>query len=134
MRARDRGGQSGKESEKMERKKRWDQTKRYKDLKKSLIADLEAAGINRLPFSELVEQYMAFWVQLQDLDADITARGVQVPYVNGRQTGVTDNKSVSAKIRVSAQMNDILKNLGYSDRAKRAGAQAGADGGEDDVL
>lgn len=109
-------------------------TNRYKNLRQALIDDLENAGINRLPYTDMVEQYMDLWVQLQLLNSDIAERGVQIPYQNGStQKGVTDNKSMNAAIRVGARMDDILATLGYKDRAKKQSALTSG-GGEDDEL
>ena len=102
-------------------------TKQYRNLKRSMIQDLENAGLNR------VCQYMAFWVQLQMLNADIEERGICVEYQNGNnQMGVTDNKSVAAAVRVNARMESILASLGYKARALKSGASAAS--GEDDEL
>ena len=45
-------------------KNNWNRTKAYQDLKRSLLEDLNAAGMERLPFTDLVEQYMSLWCQL----------------------------------------------------------------------
>lgn len=110
----------------------WTKTKRYRDLKKALLSDLRADGRERLPYTEQVEQYMAFWCQLQMLNADIAERGVNVEYQNGKnQNGTTDNKSVATAVRVNARMEAILAALGYKDKNIKLGAAAS---GEDDEL
>mgnify|MGYP000074324235 FL=1 len=110
----------------------WTKTKRYRDLKKALLSDLRADGRERLPYTEQVEQYMAFWCQLQMLNADIAERGVNVEYQNGKnQNGTTDNKSVATAVRVNARMEAILAALGYKDKNIKPGA---ALSGEDDEL
>lgn len=108
---------------------------RYKNLKTALTDDLKAAGMNRLPYTDMVEQYMDLWLQLQLLNEDVIQRGVQIPYRNGsNQEGVTDNKSVNIAIRVGARMDNILTSLGYKERAKRQTAMTPDAGGEDDEL
>lgn len=114
-------------------KKDWTKTKQYRNLKRSMIQDLENAGLNKEPYLDMVHQYMAFWVQLQMLNEDIEERGVCVEYQNGNnQMGVTDNKSVAVAIRVNARMESILASLGYKARAAKSGAAAAS--GEDDEL
>lgn len=111
----------------------WAKTKQYRNLKRSMIQDLENAGLNREPYLDMVSQYMAFWVQLQMLNQDINERGICVEYQNGNnQMGVTDNKSVAAAVRVNARMESILASLGYKARALKSGASAAS--GEDDEL
>lgn len=110
----------------------WTKTKRYRDLRNALLSDLRADGRERLPYTELVEQYMTFWIQLQMLNADIAERGVNVEYQNGKnQNGTTDNKSVATAVRVNARMEAILAALGYKDKNIKPGA---ALSGEDDEL
>lgn len=114
-------------------KKDWTKTKQYRNLKRSMIRDLENAGLDREPYLDMVSQYMAFWVQLQMLNTDIEERGICVEYQNGNnQMGVTDNKSVAAAVRVNARMESILAALGYKARAAKSGATAAS--GEDDEL
>lgn len=114
-------------------KKDWTKTKQYRNLKRSMILDLENAGLNKEPYLDMVHQYMAFWVQLQMLNEDIEERGICVEYQNGNnQMGVTDNKSVAAAVRVNARMESILATLGYKARAAKSGATATS--GEDDEL
>ena len=106
-------------------KNNWTRTKAYQDLKRSLLEELNAAGMERLPFTDLVEQYMSLWCQLQMLNQDVEERGVYIEYQNGSsQKGITDNKSLGAAIRVGDRMDDILTTLGYKARAARAGASA----------
>lgn len=115
--------------------KDWRRKKPYKQLKKALIEDLERAGINRLPYTDMVDQYMELWVQLKQLNEDVAERGVQIQYQNGeKQKGVTDNKSLGAAIRIGARMDDILGRLGYTERARKASAAAASGGDEDDEL
>lgn len=114
-------------------KKNWARTSRYKELKDALLQDLQVKNLYRLPYTDLVDQYMSMWCQLQMLYADINDRGVYTEYQNGRnQNGTTDNKSVGAAIRLGARMDDILETLGYKDRAKKS--EAAACSGEDDEL
>lgn len=114
-------------------KNKWARSKAYRELKQALLSDLEAAGTKRLPFTDLVDQYMSLWCQLQMLNHDVEERGVQIEYQNGStQKGITDNKSLNAAIRVGARMDDILNTLGYKARAAKAGEAAASD--EYDVL
>lgn len=110
-------------------------TKRYKELKKAMTADLEKAGICRPPYTEWLEDYLALWVEKCLLEEDVAQRGVKVPYQNGAtQKGMTENKSIGAKVLVLRQMSDILNRLGYQETARKKAAQAPQNGGEDDEL
>lgn len=109
----------------------WDRTKRYADLKKSLMDYLESKGMKQLPYTELVEQYMEMWCLLQMAMADLRERGIYVEYQNGSQSGISENKSVTTTIRISQQMNRILEILGLREIIKKAEQEPG---GEDDAL
>lgn len=103
-------------------------SKAYRELRQSLLEDLRVAGLERLPYTDLVGQYMTLWVQLQQLNQDVAERGVYIEYQNGStQKGITDNKSLSSALRVGARMDDILKALGYMNQASRAGASSGSE-------
>jgi phage terminase small subunit len=89
------------------------QTKKYREIKQDLLAQLEKKFISRKHYEDLVEDYMAFWVIKEQLQEDIDERGVVVTYNNGGgQSGSKKNDSVSEKIKVTVQMSKILDDLG----------------------
>ena len=94
-------------------------TKKYKELKKSLLDQLEDNGNSTKYFIDLVELYMSLWVVCQKLIADIDTRGVQVMYQNGKdQWGYKKNDSVNELSKTNAQMLKILVQLGIKATAK----------------
>lgn len=110
----------------------FEKTADYKRLKKDLLDDLEARGLVGTQYSSKVDEYMQLWSILQMLTEDVAIRGVVVEYSNGAtQKGVTDNKSLSAATRVSAQMLNIWTALGFKEQATSSKPQTG---GEDDEL
>lgn len=114
------------------KKKKWQNTAGYKDLKKDMLDDLEVRGLVGKQYSDKVEEYMRLWIWLQMLNEDITERGVFIEYQNGaNQSGTTDNKSLSIATRVSAQMLAIWTALGFKEQAVKSKVGAG---GEDDEL
>jgi len=116
----------------MAKKKKWESTKAYKELKQEMLDDLEARGLISRPYIDKVEEYMELWVQLKMLNEDIRDRGVSIEYKNGEnQHGTTDNKSLGIAIRVSSQMLNIFSALGFREQAVKAKADFG---GEEDEL
>ena len=108
--------------------KNWRQTKAYRDLRRSLLDNLEARGLAEQAYTDKVEEYMDFWVQRQKLEADITARGISV--LDEKRGMMVENRSVSLCVQVSRQMLAIFSALGLKDDACAASPQ----GGEDDEL
>lgn len=114
--------------------KDWSRTQDYKNLKKDMLDDLDARGLLGFQFRDKVDEYMSLWCVLQQLKADIMEHGVTLSYKNGaNQYGVTDNKSVAAITRVSAQMLQIWTALGFRSQATAASAPPAQDAGEDEL-
>ena len=87
-------------------------TKKYKELKRSLLQQLEESKNNTTYFVDLVEAYMQLWVICQKLNDDINERGVQIMYQNGQnQWGYKKNDSVNELSKTNAQMLKILTQL-----------------------
>lgn len=87
-------------------------TKKYKELKRSLLQQLEESKNNTTYFIDLVEAYMQLWIICQKLIDDIDARGVQIMYQNGQnQWGYKKNDSVNELSKTNAQMLKILTQL-----------------------
>lgn len=105
----------------------WRKTKRYAELKASMLNDLEARGLLGETYTDKVEEYMAFWCRRQELCADVAERGLTVIDDRGR---LSENRSVSLEIQVSRQMLAIWTALGFKDSA----AKVDAPGGFDDEL
>ncbi len=123
------------EKEQKSKPKSWKRTAAYKELETDLLQGLRDAGMDQPRYRDLVEEYMICWIQVKELDEDIKERGTWVPYKNGSQTGMTENKSLGTKIRLLKTMDDIFRRLGYQDEARnRRSTAAMTSDGEDDEL
>ena len=92
--------------------KDYKKTKAYRELKKSLIEQLEENGNKKDFFLDLVNDYMSLWVIKNQLMDDIEERGVAVKYNNGGgQFGVKKNENVGELLKVNTQMLKILTQL-----------------------
>ncbi len=93
--------------------KKYLESDKYSEIKADLLDQLERNGTLGKYYTDLVDDYMSFWVDKQLLTDDIQSRGVNVTYNNGGgQTGKKRNDSISDKIKVSVQMLNILNALG----------------------
>ena len=100
---------------------------RYQEIKKDLLSRLKRNGTVGQYYTDLVNDYMSFWVDKQLLTDDIQERGVVVAYNNGGgQSGTKRNDSIADKIKVNAQMLNILNALGIK-------PAQGGDGEDDDL-
>lgn len=109
----------------------YEKTSDYKQLREDLLEDLQARGLVSQPYVDKVNEYMSLWCLEKMLAEDIAERGVYVEYQNGaNQKGTTDNKSVEKIARISSQMLNIWRALGFQDQALNAKPS----GGDDDAL
>ena len=107
--------------------KKYLESEKYDEIRRDLLDQLERNGTCGKYYTDLVEDYMSFWVDKQLLNDDIQARGVVVTYNNGGgQSGKKRNDSIADKIKVNVQMLNILNALGIK--------PAPADGDDDDPL
>lgn len=109
--------------------KAWKNTKAYKTLRKSMLDNLSARGLVEDVYTDKVEEYMHFWVQRQNLEADIADRGITV--MDEKRGMMVENRSVSLAVQVSRQMLAIWTALGLKDDACSPDR---ARGGDDDEL
>lgn len=93
----------------------WKQTKAYKQLRQSMLDNLDARGLVEEAYRDKVEEYMDFWVQRQKLETDIAARGITV--LDEKRGMMVENRSVSLAVQVSRQMLAIFKALGLQEDA-----------------
>lgn len=112
----------------MGEERNWKKTKTYRDLRKSLMDNLEARGLVEKAYTDKVEEYMDFWVQRQKLEADIARRGVTI--LDEKRGMPVENRSVSLAVQVSRQMLAIFAALGLKEDACSASHQ----GDDDDEL
>ena len=107
--------------------KKYPESEKYDEIRRDLLDQLERNGTCGKYYTDLVEDYMSFWVDKQLVTDDIQARGVVVTYNNGGgQSGKKRNDSIADKIKVNVQMLNILNALGIK--------PAPADGDDDDPL
>ena len=107
--------------------KKYMESEKYDEIRRDLLDQLERNGTCGKYYTDLVDDYMSFWVDKQLLTDDIQARGVVVTYNNGGgQSGKKRNDSIADKIKVNVQMLNILNALGIK--------PAQADGDDDDPL
>ncbi len=100
--------------EKIERDKRFkSRAKKRKEIKDSLLEQLEDKELIEPHFTDLVEDYMALWDIKSELIHDIKIKGVSVMYQNGaNQFGYKKNDSVPELTKVNGQMLKLLNELG----------------------
>lgn len=90
-------------------------SKKYKEIKNSLLETLEKTN-NKTPyFVNLVEDYMSFFETKEQAKAEIEDKGVMVEYQNGKnQNGYKKNDMIEVILKVNAQMIKILDKLGIN--------------------
>lgn len=90
-------------------------TKKYKDIKKSLLDILEKSNNDTPYFENLIEDYMALYETKEKAKAEIEDKGVMVKYQNGKnQSGYKKNDMIEVSLKVNAQMIKILDKLGIN--------------------
>ena len=95
-----------------------------KELKKSLMDNLDARGLVETVYRDKVNEYIDLWQRRQELKADIEDRGITVLDDKGREC---ENRSVSLEIQTSRQMLAIYTALGFKEIASKASYTAGED-------
>lgn len=125
--------QSPKKKKTLSSAKKFKASKEFKAIRKDLMDDLNTRGLLGAHYEDKVNEYMRLWCHLQMLAEDIDTRGVFIEYSNGAtQRGTTENKSLSAEVRVSGQMLSIWNALGFKDAALNNGSTVNPTGGEED--
>ena len=104
----------------------------YREIRDNMRDSLETRGLIGAHYTDKVDEYMRLWCHLQMLQDDVDERGVFVTYSNGAtQKGTTENKSLTAEVRVSGQMLSIWTALGFKDIPEGGMSRGGE---EDDEL
>lgn len=91
---------------------------RRKSLRQELLANLEARGLTEQIYRDRVADYLQLKRTRDELEKDIKERGVTV--MDAKRGLPVENCSVSARIRVAAQMDRIFKALGFQDLAAKS--------------
>lgn len=94
-------------------------------LRKSMEASLAARGRTEQIYSDMVGDYLELWWTRAELEADIRERGVTV--MDEKRGLPVENCSVSARVRVSAQMGKMYKAMGFQELAVKNQAPDGED-------
>ena len=90
-------------------------TARYRSVKENLSDELKRNGVLGKTYSDLIEDYMDFWITKQLLVKDIMERGTLIKYNNGGgQIGWKKNDSIEQLVKVNTQMLKLLDALGLS--------------------
>lgn len=90
-------------------------SKKYREIKNSLLETLEKSNNNTPYFVNLVEDYMSFYETKEQAKAEIEEKGVMVEYQNGKnQSGYKKNDMIEVILKVNAQMIKILDKLGIN--------------------
>lgn len=101
---------------------RWENTKRYREMRRGLLDNLESRGLIEPMYRGLVDEYMTLWVQQQQLRADVEEHGVTV---KDEKRGMNvENRSVSLGVMVSRQMLQIYTALGFKEISGAGAAPA----------
>ena len=98
---------------------KWENTRAFRAVKKSLLDSLEARGLTEPVFQDKAEEYLALWIQFQQLKADVRENGVA--QYDERKKRIAENRSVALGVQVSRQMLNIYSALGFRELAKKAG-------------
>ena len=101
------------------------QSSEYKKLHRALLKHLKDRGLKRLPYTDMVDQYMDFWIDVRRAQEDIDVQGVQI--LDERRGTPIANPSCAVKRQASDAMRKLFATLGFEAEAKRAAA-----GGEED--
>jgi phage terminase small subunit len=87
-------------------------TKLYRNVRRSLIDQLERSGNDTPHFLDLVEDYMKNWIVKELAYRDIQERGTSVDYRNSEtQYGTKKNDNVDILLKAEQQMIKILEML-----------------------
>ena len=103
-------------------------TKEYRELKKSLEANLAARGLIEPIYDDMVRRYLSFREMEYLADLDIAENGLNV--LDKKRGTMMANPCVATKINASRQAAAIYRALGFEDEAKKARSA----GDDDDAL
>ena len=88
-------------------------TKEYKQIRDSLIDQLERSGNDTPYFLNLVEDYMSMYVNKELCQNDVSERGLNITSVGSTGQLVTKkNDSIDTSLKINQQMIKLLDMLG----------------------
>lgn len=84
----------------------------YKEIKQSLIDQLIRSGNDKQYFLDLVDDYMALYIEKELCKRDIEERGINIRSIGSAgQEKIGKNDSIDTKIKLHGRMLDILEKL-----------------------
>jgi len=102
-------------------------TKTYRNIKKSLLEQLERGGNDEPHFIDLVEDYMKLYIVKELANKDVQERGTSIEWKNSdTQYGFKKNDSADLVLKTNQQMIKLLDALGIQ-------PQDGADADDDEL-
>ena len=104
--------------------KNWRRTREFRELRRSLIDNLEARGMLEYVYRDKVLEYMDLWVRRRELQEDIARRGVTVW---DDKRGQTENRSVTLELQTAKLMLAIYNALGFAEKAGSGRSMAAED-------
>ena len=88
-------------------------TKTYREIRRSLLDQLERGGNDTPHFVDLVEDYMKMYVVKELANKDVQTRGTSIEWYNSEtQHGFKKNDSVDQILKTNQQMIKLLDMLG----------------------
>lgn len=102
----------------VDKKPDFKRTKTYRELKKSLVDNLEARGLLEPIYLDMVMRYMSFREMEYLADLDIAEKGLNV--LDEKRGTMMANPSVATKLNASRQAAQIYRALGFEDEAKKS--------------
>ena len=108
----------------MEKKRDWRRTREYRELRRSLIDNLEARGMLEQIYRDKAMEYMDLWVRRRELQDDINERGVAV---EDERRGWVENRSVTLELQTAKLMLSIYNALGFAEKAGSGRSMAAED-------
>ena len=93
-------------------------TKEYKELRQTLLDNLEARGLVEPIYQDMVRRYLSYREMEYLADLDISQKGLNI--WDDRRKSWQANPSISAKVNAGRQAAAIYRALGFEDEAKKA--------------
>lgn len=100
-------------------------TKKYRELKTAIFADLKARGLTSLVYEDMANRYLSFIEMEYIADEEIKDKGLNI--WDPKRCSWQPNPAISAKVNASRQAASIYRALGFEDEAKKARVTDGDD-------
>lgn len=100
-------------------------TKEYRDLKRTLEANLASRGLVEPVYLDMVRRYLSFREMEYIAEQDIVEKGLNI--WDDKRKSWQVNPSVSTQVNASRQAAAIYRALGFEDEAKKSRSGSGDD-------